>query len=133
MRTSGVEHALEVLAHYGWHDTSHGVWLTEGAVATLDPATCSVDEAYEFELIQAQRISMNYELLSGIDAVTLWTYHTLHDLAAQRLKLGLRQDFDWERGLAGAEKLAWDRFVELPAEVAAIAGSGAGDVALPAA
>jgi hypothetical protein len=134
-QTTGIEHALALLEHYGWHDTEHGIWLTEGGVTSADPLVCEFEEAFRWEHIQSERMALNFEYLCDYDQIRLWTYHSLHDLANQRDKIGLRQDFDWEREAAGAEKLAWDRFVELPGSGDAFAAGGDADadVALPAA
>jgi len=129
----GIVQALELLGQYGWHDSTSSLWLTEGAVATPDPAKLTVGEALEYERLQADLVRLNYELLCEVDEVRLWTYHTFHDLESEPAKTGLRQDFDWERQQPGAEKLAWDRFVELPGEVEFSLPDRVPAVAVPAA
>jgi hypothetical protein len=113
-RPIGVVHARDVLEHYGWHDASLAVWLTEGAAATPAPASCTLEEEFARERLEAQLIERNHERMSRLPGIHLWTYHTLHDLPTDAPRLGLLQAFDVERGESGPEKLAWEAFAKLP-------------------
>jgi len=133
---AGVLEAVGLLGNHGWHDHSCGIWLTEGAVATPDPAHYTVEDAYDHEQLQADLLKANYDVIASLDEVRLWTYHSIHDLPGRQAKTGLRQDFDLARRVPGPEKLAWDRFVELPGDYGLAVeydDDVPGEIALPAA
>jgi len=109
----GVRAALEVLEAPGASAWDGGVRLTEGAYLTDDPRTMTLADAVDCELEQAELLRKNFNASAALPQVALWTHHSVHDLPINRVKHGLYADFDWKRGIPGAEKLAWDVFAGL--------------------
>ena len=110
---AGVRAALEVLEGSGWRGWDGSIRLTEGACLMDDPRTLTLGDALVSEAEQAELLRRNFEASAGVTAVALWTHHSVHDLPIGSVKTGLHADFDWTRGIPGAEKLAWDVFAGL--------------------
>lgn len=113
---AGVTAASDMLADIGpgWNGGREpAIWLTECAFPIFDPRTLTIEDGLEQERLQAETLTRNFARISEYPEVRLWTHQTIHDLETSSVRLGLREEFDYERGEPGPERIALEHFYAL--------------------
>ena len=99
---------LAMLSGAGWSSDVAPLWLTEGGLNMGERAGDPAVRAH-----QAQSIEQSFRRTMELAGVYLWTQHTISDKAGNDFKSGLRDDFEWGRGV-GPERPAWSVWRDLP-------------------
>ncbi len=106
--TSRAAEVLAMLSGAGWSSDVAPLWLTEGG---LNMGVRADDPAVRAH--QAQSIERDFRRTMELAGAYLWTQHTISDKAGNGFKSGLRDDFEWGRGV-GSERPAWSAWRDLP-------------------